>query len=512
MQPSQGTLVDPAASLLLGRAVLFHNGEQTVLRSDHGGPECVPLLLLEADVQSPISQQSFSSSASKLGTEKTVTAWSLRLLLSLFLSFVLAAGYHLCKEGRVGFTLIDVLSSPIAACSDAEASVAILYTSEVTSVVAWKSALRTSAPTLIPHLQEHTAVCINFNTPPFLESLATVLKVQSSLHRYLTLVSPVPLQQLPISLPIGLHYIECVQGSILQDENPDFPPVFVGHGGTLQHVCAAACFEYYATRLPHIRGVLWQSDDMFVNYSMLFDASSPFAPDRAWSPGRGGVFALTDDFIFRMREYWTNQPIANLFSLRYTAQLLQSDNRYRKAWLLAYGAADFVSEKVIADFFYLPRDQLQIFADITSFLASSSQQFVTVPDVSEKTTLASAASINHSISLRVGLTMSEWWLETQLHLTAAVRVLELQTPADKNDTDLSSRLLHAGASMTWIWGDARMDLSLLRDLCFHIRYDGLPPAVIHPLKLTIKEQRELFVEGYKRMQETWLEARNVGPM
>ena len=367
---------------------------------------------------------------------------------------------------------------------------------DVSSIVAWKRSLRQSAAIAGVTRQSHTAVCINFNRQPMAASLATVLRVQSQLHRYITIVSPVPLSDLPVPLPAGVRYSECAQDSVLAHDKHTIPSAFKGAFGTLQHVCAAACFDYYASQLPRLRGVIWQADDMFVNYTELF---LHYPSNKSWAPSHGQLFHLTNQSMYA-DSYWTVQAIGNLFSLRHTIDLLRSKPLYRDAWQLAFGSPTAISEKAIADFFYLPQHQLRTFVDITNVLRYSKDEFVTVPDTRHK------RAVTDSITVRVGLSMSEWWLTTQLRLTAAVHVLQVEPQTSLTSGDLSSQLLYTKAALVYLWGAAaRNNLTAMHDYCFHTRYERWkkPPALVHPIKLSMPEHNQLYLDAYQRVREAW---------
>ena len=199
-------------------------------------------------------------------------------------------------------------------------------------------------------------------------------------------------------LPTHVHYLQCVQASILSVDTRAVHEHAKGFHGTLQHVCAAACFDYYVSVAPRVRGVIWQADDQFVNYTALF---TDYPSRKAWSPSRShdSLLHLNNQSMHSTEDYWSATPIGNLFAARAAARLLQSDATYRRAWLLVFGSLDAMSAKAIADFFYLPQHQLRTYVDITSFLRYSPEQYVTVdtPDSSG------------TVTVRVGLTMCEWW-------------------------------------------------------------------------------------------------------
>ena len=485
LQPSPAASGLPAAADELS-PISTEKGEQPV---DSVLPEQTPLMSQQGGQTT--ADSSCPSAPFEPAELVLLQPWLIAPMLLLVGLVLGALGCTVWQESPTRALLLRC-QEPLPQALDDEPQ--LLTSSEVTAAVAWRRPLRRPAPALHFRRQQHTPVCINFNTAPWPDSLATVLKVQSALHRHLTIVAPVPLHELPAALPAGLHYIHCVQGSVLAEDSGRPPEVAEGYNGAVQHVCAAACFDYYAARLPHIRGVLWQSDDMFVNYTQLFHS---FPHSKSWSPSDGRLFSLTNATIFRLHD-WTRFPIANLFSLRHTAELLQSDARYRKAWWLAHGSLTMASEKVNSDFFYVPYHQLQTFVGITRFLVNSPTEFVSVPDTSAMVVDANAAP--RTISVRVGVTMSEWWTATQLRLTAAIHLL--QSKVNASTAELSDQLLHMSRSQVFLWFRARRNITRLKELCFHLDYDITPPAVIHPLKLTDTDQRQLYLEAYQRVRES----------
>ena len=385
-----------------------------------------------------------------------------------------------------------------------------LADSDLTQVLGWNiSGIRERAPMQSPWPQQtHTAICIHFNSAPEADGLATVLKMQMPLHRYVTIISPTSVSDLPMPLPESLHYIECVPGSVVNGD-VELSPEKLGFKGALQHVCAVACLEHH-TSVPGIRGVIFQSDDMFVNYTMIFDDVVVFPSIKIWSPSVNDqyVVSLTNEAILENWDSWTRFPVGNLFLLRRTAEYLQTLPKYRQAWQLAYDGFDKVSGKVIADFFYVPHKQLQTVVDITLALANTPEQYVVVPDTTDLRPEGNQSE--SSITLRMGLSMSEWWIATLLRLTAALTLLDDHHTRDRSA--FPRVLTHIGPWLSWSWGSERENITRMRALCFHLGDEGMQtPAVVHPLKLLNPAFRQIYVEGYQVMRRHWLNRLAVRP-
>ena len=367
---------------------------------------------------------------------------------------------------------------------------------DTTSPVAWQRPLRQPAASRVLQPQQHTAVCVNFNRPPMLESLATILSIHSRLHRHLTIVSPVAWHELPTPLPAGVRYIKCKQESILLVDGPMLPAYAKGWHGALQHICAAACFDYYATAVPQLRGVIWQADDMFVNYTALF---SEYPSNKSWSPSHSheSLLHLTKEVMPGIKDpHWTATPIGNLYAARKAIQLLQTNPLYRQAWLLAFGSINSMSSKALSDFFYLPYYQLRTYVDITTFMRNAAEQYVTVPDT---------ANSSRTVTVRVGMTMCEYWTATQVLLTAAVHALQAAPHSTYTSCELSDQLVHMEQVEMYVWGADRANHTRLHEYCFQTRYDKPrgPSVTVHPLKLSVAEHRQIYVDAYKLVRETW---------
>ena len=384
----------------------------------------------------------------------------------------------------------SVTATPAAETLQAESS-----PYDTTSPVAWQRPLRQPAASRVLQPQQHTAVCVNFNRPPMLESLATILSIHSRLHRHLTIVSPVAWHELPTPLPAGVRYIKCTQESILLEDDPAQPLNAKGWHGVLQHICAAACFDYYATAVPQLRGVIWQADDMFVNYTALF---SEYPSNKSWSPSHShvSVLHLTEEIMPGTADWWTTTPIGNLYAARKAIQLLQTNPLYRQAWPLAFGSIENMAAKALSDFFYLPYYQLRTYVDITTFMRNAAEQYVTVPDT---------ANSSRTVTVRVGMTMCEYWTATQVRLTAAIHALQVDPHSSYTNCQLSEQLVHIRKAEAYVWGAERDNYTRLHEYCFQTRnasYRG-PAVTVHPLKLSVAEHRRIYMDAYKNVQETW---------
>ena len=424
-----------------------------------------------------------------------LTPLSLSLALNLLLSLLVLSGCVWLWQSSAETSVFTSAFSVASAASGATQSLIAPY--DVTEAVAWRRLLRQPGAGRVDRRQSHTAVCINFNNPPTLTGLAATLTVHTELHRYLTIVSPAPWRDLPVPLPAGVRYIQCVQSSVLLHDDPTLPSHARGYKGVLQHVCAASCFDYYASMLPQVRGVIWQADDMFVNYTALFTL---YPHNSSWSPSRShdALFHLTDEAINASQDRWMTTPVGNLFAARHTAQLLQSHDLYRRAWLLAFGSLDSMAMKAIADFYYLPHYQLQTYVDITRFLRDSADEFVTVPDTANRSLM---------VSLRVGLTMCEWWTATQMRLTAAIHTLQDEPQANYSSCDLSAHLVHMKSALLYLWGDERDNYTLVHEYCLQTktRRDSWrkPAVIVHPLKLSVPQHLQIYVDAYDHVLQAW---------
>ena len=411
----------------------------------------------------------------------------------------------------LGVLLLLTLSSRSQLVEEREddgAQSAWLSAWEVVRVAApWRGALRQAMSSqpwqeVDDTAQSHTAVCIHFNFPPLAVALATVLQVQLRLHRHLTLISPTPLPHLPLRLPRTVRYIECAtQASIVRGDPSSGQGL--GMGGELQHLCAAACFEHYdSEQVPGMRGVLFHSDDMYVDYTRLFSDEKRFPPSSAWAPGDGTTLLdLSTVSLLQLSTQgdwlWYNRPVGNLFAFRQSLQLLQSNERVRRAWLVAYPSLSMAGGHDFSDLFYLPTSYLRNFVTLVTLLSSAEPQYVTVPDMS-RDALHAASLPNSSVELRTGMSMCELITPTLVALSAAMSRAAGETTT-RGSGGGGGGVVWLAQSVRYVRELQRGNMTLLESLVLGQQGQAVTEMMevaVHPLKHSVEPQRLLYIQAY----------------
>lgn len=348
----------------------------------------------------------------------------------------------------------------------------------------WKTPLRTVNKRR-SYQQSHTAVCIQFNWEPESSETSHMIHVQSSFHKYLTIITPVPPAELTFQLPPNVNYIHCVAVSVVKGEPPKRQAT-MGAGGALQQVCAAACFEYYANH--PIRGVLWQADDMYINHDRIFSTPSLYPPNMTWSPPDYGhdIAIKSPESLIGFDEFWFRSPVGSPHAFIQNIRLLQRN--YESAYRLAFhGNLDLIASKANVDFFYVTQSHLKHFVEMVHYLASADPEYYTIPD------LRKDSQPNTTIQVRVGLSMSEWFMPTMLRLSAALGVLEHDPSAASKSTELPLTVLSTKA-VHYLWGSDRNNVTLVEDLCLN----NSNTIAVHVVRFGNREHRAIYLKGYHR--------------
>ena len=387
------------------------------------------------------------------------------------------------------------------------------------------------------HRQSHTGVCISFNWPPSAHGLDLTLHIHRQLHRHLAIISPVPLSDLSAPLPPDVHYIQCEPHGMVAGQGTN-NTITNGYGGVLQYVCVAACADHFqslslrgGSAADTIDSILFQSDDMIVNYTQLWwapGANELYPRDKAWVHALSrdrNVDLTAGEEIARGGGWWYSEGVGNIFSLRHTAEYLQQHSaRYRDAWLSAFGSLTRAADKSLSDLVFLPRAQWRHYIDIINIIGEMSRTrpkaaprsdphhhpelHITVPDTSAASqTAAGATGLAHQIRLVPGMHFCEMVIGTIVRLAGELAMKDQELVHQQRADHVYDPYVGLLGEMiinlddpAFVGFDTEERLvSRIREYVYHqqprTNSDKLL-AIMHPVKVSKPNMRALYLDAY----------------
>lgn len=231
--------------------------------------------------------------------------------------------------------------------------------------------------------QEAIGICVNFNFEPDDEgnSLSSILRYYTIIHRFIVILSPKPfhqfneihlnlfrkynlIQQKDLSLSKSLdtiYYIECLNQ----------------RSGQLQHKCLLLCAQFYDNlkrnnHLINMEGILYLPDDIFLNYSYIFSQRERFPLNEIWTtPWMQKLDLITNDKGQRGNRWfwWKHRPhFWQSFKELFDANSTKLAFEYKQIFEILYGKQKRLAIG-IADLIYLPfaDHQLNNFISISKY-------------------------------------------------------------------------------------------------------------------------------------------------